>query len=57
MLMEKLFARSGNRPMMMNSDVPIPKAATASARSDLRILPILANNPAVARGTTQGSVP
>jgi hypothetical protein len=41
--MEKLFARSGSKPMMMNSDVPIPNAATASARSDLRIPLIFAN--------------
>ena len=56
MLIEKLRDKSGSRPMMMNSDVPIPKAATASARSDLRIPTILANNSArwLARYSNRG---
>src|SRR5271168_3752583 len=36
MLTRKLSARFGNSPMMMNSEVPIPKAATASAINGVR---------------------
>ena len=33
----KLRARSGSNPMMMNSEVPMPKAETASASRGFRI--------------------